>query len=97
MGFATQLSVLESRQQELVNVVKEQEQVIQKLNRRIEELENVNEVANGYRREVVNGFRLLLPVHTEASSAFQQRVSSIQDEDVEGMLIAWGTMMSTVA
>lgn len=103
MGFAGQLKTLEKRQQELVDIVgtmkqesEEKDAKIAYLASRVEALERVNETLDSRRREAVSQLLNLRTRHQEAASAFIMRTNDIQPEDLEGMLVAWGTTINTV-
>jgi hypothetical protein len=103
MGFAGQLKALEKHQQELTNVVgamkqecEEKDAKIAYLTSRVEALERVNETLDSRRREAVSQLLNLRTRHAEAANAFIMRTNDIQPDDLEGMLIAWGTTINTV-
>lgn len=103
MGFAGQIKVLEKRQQELADVIsdikkesEEKDTTIDTLATRVEVLERANKTLLSRRREAVSQLINLRTGHQEAANAFQLRTNDIQPEDLEGVLVAWGTTINTI-
>jgi hypothetical protein len=70
--------------------------LIQELTSRIATLEREKAVLGAGRREAVSHLLNLRTRHLEASNAFIFRTADVREDDLEGVLVAWGTSMTTV-
>ncbi|KAF1839396.1 hypothetical protein BDW02DRAFT_575487 [Decorospora gaudefroyi] len=105
MGFAAQLRAAQETQRKQAERITnlEQENAMLKsfkdsINNtlaRIEALEQQNAYLAARRREAVSQLHNLRTLHQEADNAFQMRTVDMQPDDLEGMLCAYGTMVST--
>ncbi|KAF2690537.1 hypothetical protein K458DRAFT_282565, partial [Lentithecium fluviatile CBS 122367] len=103
MGFAGQLKALERQHQDLIEIIDvlkssldSKDTKISELVARVDALERANQALNARRREAVAQLLNLRTRHQEAANAFVMRTSDIQEGDLEGVIVAWGTTINTV-
>ena len=106
MGFGAQIKALQETQRTQASRIAalERENASLKASRapppsllaRIESLEQHNAHLTARRKEAVAQLLNLRTLHQEANNAFLVRASDIEPDDLEGMLGAYGTSMTTV-
>lgn len=106
MGFGAQIKALQEAQRSQADRIAmlERENTLLKASRahspdlllRIEALEQHNAHLTARRKEAVAQLLNLRTLHQEANNAFAVRTTDIQPDDLEAMLAAYGTSMTTV-
>ncbi|KAF2129391.1 hypothetical protein P153DRAFT_375874 [Dothidotthia symphoricarpi CBS 119687] len=104
MGFAAQIKVLQETQREQAERIAflEQENAElkasedQNLVARIDALERHNVHLTARRKEAVAQLLNLRTLHQEANNAFHLRSIDIQPDDLEGVLVVYGTSITSV-
>ncbi|KAI4645707.1 hypothetical protein J4E93_005285 [Alternaria ventricosa] len=105
MGFAAQLRAVQEAQQEQAERIakleqenadlKDFEKKIIDLAARVQALEEREAYRASRRTEAVSQLSNMRTLHQEADNGFQQRTADMQPDDLEGMLGAYGIMLTT--
>jgi hypothetical protein len=105
MGFAAQLRAVQEVQQEQSDRIAKLEQEntdlkhfrdsVVAITDRVLALEQREAYRAARRREAVGQLGNMRTLHQEADNGFMLRTTDMQQDDLEGMLVAYGTMLTT--